>query len=458
MEDHQTPCSLWFNWDMTFEPHIALNYAASIARPRRVGSGIDQEVAAEIEEKLRGWGYQVERQPFTFSTAPNVFLTLVVLAAIVLVVIMLLAHERVSIIADLAALLVMALVISFMPLNRRVQSAALEQNGRGLKWGQSYATANLIAYPSLRAQSATRALHQTAYGCRAGEQSPSGPGIASSHGEASHSLSIDSAALRSRTACAPRNDDAPHLYLVAHYDSKSQRMPLVMRITLFMLAIITGLILVALTLLDVSTLLYLPIGLLALAAAFPLLFLDVGNNSPGAIDNASSVGLVLHLAEVLAQRVDWQDKLRLTLLIPSAEEMTLMGSVAYVTAYEDTLRDREHAGGLYVLNFDGVGVDGDLYYVGRSHQSQNSDRISLLARVHRACAELNLPLKRFGFVGALFDHIPFAQRGFDAISLIAVGRASRSVHTPADAIDKLHVRGFDQAGRVALNVIAKLIG
>jgi len=109
------------------------------------------------------------------------------------------------------------------------------------------------------------------------------------------------------------------------------------------------------------------------------------------------------------------------------------------------------------LNFDGVGVDGDLYYVGRSHRSGNSDRISLLARVQTACAELDLPLKRFGFVGALFDHIPFAQRGCDAISLITVGRASGSVHTPADSIDKLHVRGFDQAGRVALNVIEKMI-
>ena len=74
-----------------------------------------------------------------------------------------------------------------------------------------------------------------------------------------------------------------------------------------------------------------------------------------------------------------------------------------------------------------------------------------------ACTELHLPLKRFGFIGALFDHIPFAQRGFDAISLITVGRASRSVHTPADAIDQLHARGFDQAGRVALNVIERMI-
>jgi hypothetical protein len=405
---------------MYFDPLIALQYAASISRPRRVGSGVDEAVAVEVADQLRGWGYQVERQPFTFSTASEVFLKLFVLAGVLLIAAQLIWHNRV-----LAVLLVL-LVGLFMPLNRRVQATAMQQNGRGLKWGQRYATANLIARPSLRAQFA--------------KQSPSAPGIASS---------LDNAS---------RNDDVPHLYLVAHYDSKSQRMPLVMRITLFMLAIIAGLILVVLTLFDVSTMLYLPIGLLALAAAIPLLFLDVGNNSPGAIDNASSVGLVLHLAEVLAQRSDWQDKLHLTLLFPSAEELTLMGSVAYVTAYEETLHEQDRNGGLYVLNFDGIGVDGDLYYVGRSRRSQNNDRTSLLTRVQSACAELDLPLKRFGFIGALFDHIPFAQLGFDAISLIAVGRASRSVHTPADSIDQLHVRGFDQAGRVALHMIEKLIG
>jgi hypothetical protein len=398
---------------MNFDPQTALNYAASIARPRRVGSGAADEVAAATAEKLHGWGYQVERQSFTFSSAPSVFLTLVVLTAILLVLIVLLAHERFSIIAVFAATAVMLLVVLFIPLNRRVQSAALEQKGRGLKWGQRYTATNLIA---------RRNRYSTA-------------------------LDSDSPAEMSPVS------NLPHLYLVAHYDSKSQRMPLALRISLFMLAIIAGLILIALTLLNVTTVLYLPIGFLALAAAVPLLFLDVSNDSPGAIDNASSVGLVLHLAEVLAQREDWSAKLRVTILLPSAEELTLMGSVAYVTAYEQMLREQDQAGGLYVLNFDGIGVDGDLYFVGRSRSTRKSDRLDLLARVHSACAELSLPLKRFGFVGALFDHIPFAQRGFDAISLIAVGRASRSIHTPADAIDQLHVRGFDQAGRVALCMI-----
>jgi hypothetical protein len=383
---------------MLFNPRIALDYAASISRPRKVGTGEDERVAQEIEERLRGWGWEVEQQSFTFSTVSEVFLKLIILASMFLVFALLIGHARV------VALLLMLLIALFMPLQRVVQARALEQNGRGLKWGKRYTTMNLIAtHPA---------------------------------------------------QCAA----SPHLYLIAHYDSKSQRMSLVVRITLFMLAIIAGLILVVLTLLEVSTVFYLPIGLLALAAAAPLLFLEIGNTSPGAIDNASSVGLVLHLAEILAQRTDWQDKLQIMILIPSAEEMTLMGSVAYVTVHEAQLREQAEHGGLLVLNFDGIGVDGDLYFVGGSHQRQKDDRINLLMQVQDACAELHLPLKRFGFVGALFDHIPFAQRGFDAISLITVGRASRSVHTPADSIDQLHARGFDQAGRVALHVIERLIG
>src|SRR5512143_1801070 len=159
---------------MKFDPQIALKYATAISRPRRVGSGVDEEVAAEIEEKLRGWGYQVERQPFTFTTAPNVFLMLVILANLLLVIVMLMGHERWPLVADVAALLLVVLILSFMPLNRRVQSAALLKNGRGLRWGQRHTTANLIARPSLRAQFA--------------KQSPSQPEIATSR-------SLDSAPL-----------------------------------------------------------------------------------------------------------------------------------------------------------------------------------------------------------------------------------------------------------------------
>jgi hypothetical protein len=76
--------------------------------------------------------------------------------------------------------------------------------------------------------------------------------------------------------------------------------------------------------------------------------------------------------------------------------------------------------------------------------------------VRAACSELQISLGKFSLPGAMFDHTPFARCGFDAVSLMAVGRASWAVHTPGDSADKLHVRGFEQAGRVAWRVIEQL--
>jgi len=58
----------------------------------------------------------------------------------------------------------------------------------------------------------------------------------------------------------------------------------------------------------------------------------------------------------------------------------------------------------------------------------------------------------------MFDHVPFTEGGYDAVSLIAIGRASWSIHTSQDTANNLHIRGFDQAGRLAIRVIDKLSG
>ena len=386
---------------MNFNPQTAMEYAASIARPRCVGSGEDEVVADEIADQLRQFGWHVQRQPFRFSTAPATVLALEVFASLALVVVIF-GFWNVPAVTMGAVALVVVLVVSAQPINRVVQSRSVWQPGdrtRKHALGKTYATANLVA---------------TLPGC-------------------------------------PDDPSLPKLYLVAHYDSKSQRMPLAVRIVLFVTAMTSVLVFAVLTLMNAIA--PMPIatvfGVIAIAAGLPLLTLDVGNTSPGAIDNASGVGLVLHLAECLAQRNDLCGSLCITVLIPSAEEHSLMGSHAYVAADNSILRRQSRSGGLYVLNFDGVGVDGGLYWVGTSSGA-------LLDWVRSAGQELGIPLKRFRLIGALYDHMPFAQHGFEALSLIAVGKASRSVHTPQDSIDKLHVRGFDQAGRVTLEVIERL--
>jgi acetylornithine deacetylase/succinyl-diaminopimelate desuccinylase-like protein len=375
-----------------FEARIALEYAASIARPRLVGTAEHERVADKLAARLEQWGYQVERQPFEFSTALNALLALALFVNAVCASAMVVARQpaaaAIAVVVWMLAGLIGQSVSSFA-----VASAQPSWRERiAYRLGKRFKAANLVA------------------------ELPQ----------------ID----------RPRRT----LYLVAHYDSKSQRWPLVLRIALYTLLVPGTLLAIGAALLNQASGLTDVFGLGAAAASIILVMLGTGNASPGAIDNASGVGTVLHLAELLAARSDWRERWRVVVLLPSAEEVGLMGTTAYVKRHAARLQQEQ----ALVLNFDGVGVEGELQWVGAAS--------SELAHLIQSTAhEENISIRRFRFIGALFDHIPFARRGLDAISLIAVGRASRSIHTAHDTIDQLHVRGFEQAGRVALRVIGQLV-
>jgi hypothetical protein len=408
---------------MEFDAEVALSYARAISRPRQVGSGEDEKVAGEIAARLEQFGYQVERQPFQFSTAPTWFLRLEILAGLLLILMAFGVRRFGAGTEALPAAMLLLLLVAIGPINRMVESNSVVPDPDAsvsrwsalcLRMGNRYTSANLVA---------TR------------------PDL-------------------------PDDPTLPHLYLVAHYDSKSQWMPLAVRIVLFTAVILGSLSFAGLTLLGlVWPMLALAAnvaGIVAIGAGLPLLFLGAGNASPGAIDNASGVGVVLHLAECLARRSDLLDKLRVTVLVTSAEELTLEGASAFVRCHEDQLRSQAKSGGLYILNLDGPGVDGKLYMVGEENgrltpYANPASHASLASLVRAACGELQVPLGKFLLPGAMFDHIPFARCGFDAVSLIAVGGTSWAVHTPADLADRLHIRGFEQAGRVVMRVIEKLV-
>jgi hypothetical protein len=380
---------------MNFNPEQALTYARAWSRPRRVGSGEEARVADEMVGLLESFGWRVRREAFEFVPLFNAVLILELLVGDILIALTLWGQATAWASAGAAGLLLLA--ASFGAINRAAQIGSLRVKWPGLR---KYKTANIVAdWPT------------------------------------------------------PMNLALPMLYLVAHYDSKSQRLPLVWRMILFTVMLASAVLFAGLTL---GQLLFPTLGAvatgagwLALLAGIPLLFMqDTGNESPGAIDNASGAGLVAHLAECLAQSLDWQNKLRVRVLITSAEEFALMGAVAYMQAHEAELREQARGGGLYVLNFDGVGVKGKLCHVGHDNR--------LLNWVEAAGRELNFPLGRFNLPGALFDHTPFAEAGFEALSLVTVGRASLAVHTRGDDVDKLDVEGFRQAGEVALRVIERL--
>jgi hypothetical protein len=232
--------------------------------------------------------------------------------------------------------------------------------------------------------------------------------------------------------------------LVAHWDSKSQAIPLWARMVCITVAGAAGalfgvLSLVRVVLPGVTSFAALA-GLLALLAALPVLYVYLtgsANASPGAVDNAAGVGLLLHLAQVVR---DEPQAVNLSFLITGAEELGLQGATAYVRA-------NRGLDGVFVLNLDGVGTAGPLGYVGKANS-----HLAALARA--ACVEMGWPARRLVLGGALFDHMPFEAAGADAISLISTGAAARQAHTPGDKADYLSEEGFRKAGEAVLRVIS----
>ncbi|MBI3241841.1 MAG: M28 family peptidase [Chloroflexi bacterium] len=373
---------------MRFNPETALRYASQMARPRRVGSGEEDVVARELVARLQSFGYQAELQPFSFTTGVNTAIAVEVGLSLLLIALAI-WNSR---LAPWAAIMILGLALLFERLNRLVEAVSVRPDSGSAASGWA-AASNILA---------TR----------------------------------------------PSDSSLPSLYLVAHYDSKSQRVPLLVRMMMFVVVLGGGVAFAALTLLGLEATAAI-VGMAVIVVGLPLVFLvpDSGNESPGAIDNASGAGLVLHLAECLAEH----QGLNVIVLITSAEEMAVMGAAAFVRRNESVLRQQAEGGGLFVLNFDGVGVAGKLYY------ADSRNRIGRLAGlITQIGNERRSPLSRFAWVGVLFDHIPFAQHGFDAVTLVTLGKASLSVHTAGDTADKLNVRGFAQAGQVALEVAEKL--
>ncbi|NIM94923.1 MAG: M28 family peptidase [Anaerolineales bacterium] len=400
---------------MEFHPNDALKHARSLSRPRLTGSGEDAVVAAEITTRLASLGYLVNEQKFQFYASLNNAIILELAIGYLLI----LGTIGLRSISPWASVLPVILLALLLLLSTRIHRAVLE---------------NSFSYIE---------------GC--GEIRPSsicarlGPEVASGNVIARY---------------PSQRTSGPHLILVAHYDSKSQRIPLPLRMISFALIIIGSVIFIVLNLLALAIPAVSPIATYTAVSimilGLPLFFQTTENHSPGAIDNASGTGLLIHIAEVLAGRPDITDNLRVTLLFSGAEEQGLMGAYAYVLGHETDLQPSAEANELYVLNFDGIGMEGNLRTVhGSGSRKHHSTHLHNL--LNAASQDLKIPLSPLRLIGAMMDHIPFAQRGWAALSLAISGRDSRRIHTPHDTPDKLHHSGFEFSGLMTLHVMETLV-
>ncbi len=249
------------------------------------------------------------------------------------------------------------------------------------------------------------------------------------------------------------------LMVMAHHDSKSQSLTLPYRAACTLAIIVGSLTLAAVVVIGVvagvvpgPSWLAPASGGLAGVAALVLSTMRSGNRSPGGVDNAGSVAILLELARALPGRLP--PDVELIALSTGAEEDHMVGAMRWLDAHIGELTERP----VYCLNFDGAGSPGRLvllerYGFGRLFDPQMS------AAARRAAARLGLRTRSVVQPPAMgIDAIPFANRDIPCLTISSgsLGRATASVHSANDRADHLDGDTLASAAELGLETLLDL--
>jgi len=252
----------------------------------------------------------------------------------------------------------------------------------------------------------------------------------------------------------PQGESQGRVLLVAHYDSKGQSLSLPER-SLLLLCLVLLCLIVALLYLSASHVGLAPfpppsrkqMAFLSAVAALCALMIyrnKTFDTSPGALDDASGVGVLLTLAE--AMKEEPPTRTRVTFLFTDAEEEGLLGAWSYLKSHPGELSLSD----TYILNLEGIGLEGRLLFLGKWGSE-------LAARILRLAKGRGIPLRPCPFLpGVLMDHLPFRWQGLQAATLFCLSFKSFYIHTPKDRPDLLEEGGLREAGELALSFIREI--
>ncbi|RMH16451.1 MAG: M28 family peptidase [Acidobacteria bacterium] len=254
---------------------------------------------------------------------------------------------------------------------------------------------------------------------------------------------------------------APRLTIVllAHHDSKSQNLTMLARGALTVVALLGSAGLAALA--AAALMRGAPPGpawlgpaggLITAAALLALSTLRSGNRSPGGVDNAGSLALILELGRRLPPQAP--DDVEWIVLSTGAEEDHMVGAIRWLDAHREALRGRP----VWVLNFDGAGAPGKVALLERFGFGRRFS--PTLSRLARRCAErLGIPVRGVYLPPAMgIDAIPFAHRGVDCLTFTSgsLDRATLAVHSPRDVAENLDRATLERVARLAAAVALDL--
>lgn len=240
--------------------------------------------------------------------------------------------------------------------------------------------------------------------------------------------------------------EAPRLWLVAHIDSKSQPVPLLVRaagIVLLGVAYVGALLMASMELWRgaeyAAAFGWRGVVLAGAIGAVPVLGSLVGRRSPGAVDNASGVATVLAAAGLLPATA------AVGVLITDAEELGLAGARAWCAGRVPGI----------ALNCDGVDDAGTLTLMWTRPRARR-----LEAALRDAAAAEGITLRIIPLIpGVLVDGVAFADAAWETITMShGTFGTLRRIHTARDSLSTLRGDGAVKAARVLSRAVRALVG
>ncbi len=248
----------------------------------------------------------------------------------------------------------------------------------------------------------------------------------------------------------PPTTGAPTLIFVAHYDSKSQVLPIAVRAVAYGIAIVGLISLTGFILVQLLFQFWPPSAVLwgiAGVSGFCLLLLQFNftqNRSPGGFDNASGIGVLLELA-----RAGMSQKARCIFLATGAEEYGMCGALRYIQRHAEEYNKHQ----VFVLNLDGLGVGNSVDVITRYGIPPLRTARKLAEALQTSGEALGINVReRYFPIGVGFDSIPIASRGFEAVTLTSgdVGKVALKVHSKHDRGELLNVASLQRVGELIL--------
>ena len=381
----------------TYEAKHAYHYITQLAFPRLVGSTGEANTQDYIVQQFTALGLEVSREPFSFTKFPAEVLPRLLCGLFVPVVLSVpWFGERFPIPVCLVCLLSLSIALLFTQWQKQFEGL--------YDVGRRHRSENIVA-----------------------------------------------------TNGRKPNDNTPALLFVAHYDSKSQVLPIAVRAVAYGIAIVGLIVLTIVMVIKVLTVVWLPdfiVWSVAGTTTFCLVLLQINltqNRSPGGFDNASGVGVMLEVARVV---MACGEKKPITFLAAGAEEYGMCGALRYVQKHADEYDEKN----TYVINLDGLGVGNSVNVVTR-YGIPPVRTANALTDLFRASGEsLGIQVsERYLPIGVGLDSIPIASHGFETVTLTAgdVGRVALKIHSKQDRCDLLNMESLQQVGELIVDVIER---